>query len=173
MPDDFFRAIKKNFGQGMLLGVLDLLIIVMILFASVFYLTNYEYSFFFSIGVFMCFILGVLYTMSRFYLYPILITFKLPLRKIFKNSFIFSIIGFKRNIVGLLGALAVVLINMSLYWFVMPIGGLLPFFITFSLVSFITTYAAWPNIKKVMIDPYYKDKKPETDDGEAVFVDRG
>ncbi|MBR5459874.1 MAG: DUF624 domain-containing protein [Clostridia bacterium] len=174
MPDDFFIAIKKNFGQALLVGVLDILIVVMIMFASVFYLTNYQYSFFFSIGIFICLILGVLYTMSRFYLYPILVTFKLPVRKIFKNAFIFSIIGFKRNLAGLFGALAVIVINLLLYWFIMPIGGLFPFFITFALTSFITTYAAWPNIKRVMIDPYYTDKKPVDDgDDDPVFVDRG
>lgn len=174
MPGDFFSAIKKNFWQSVFLGVFDLLIMVMIMFASVFYLTNYEYSFFFSVGIFICAILAFLYCLSRFYLYPILVTFKLPLRKIFKNALIFSIIGFKRNVAGFFGAALVILINVLVYIYMLPIGGLLPFFITIALTSFITTYAAWPNIKKIMIDPYYKTK-PNSDKGEdePVFTDRG
>jgi hypothetical protein len=43
----------------------------------------------------------------------------------------------------------------------MPIGIILPFIITIGLLQFTSTYAAWPNIHKVMIDPYYNEDGSE------------
>ena len=62
-----------------------------------------------------------------------------------------------------------------IYIYFLPLGGLLPFFITIALVSFIGTFAAYPNIKKIMIDPYYKssDYVKETPDEPSLFKDRG
>ena len=174
MPSDFVVAIKKSFRQSIFLGLFDLIILTLIIFSLVFYATNYAYSFMFSIGLFISPILGIIYLMARPYLYLQLVTFKLPLRKIFKNAFIFSLVGIKRNVVGLLGSAAVIVLNLIIYIYLLPLGGLMPFFITISLTSFITTYAAWPTIKKIMIDPYYSTEEPDTpENDEPVFTDRG
>ncbi len=175
MPSDFFRTIKKNLGQSILLGVFDIILLTLISFALTFYLTLSS-DFFFQVSLFVCFILALIYLMARFYLYPLLVTFKLSVWKIFKNSFIFALIGIKRNVVALIGILLVAVLNVLIYVYMLPIGGILPFFITISLCSFISTYAAWPNIKKIMIDPYYKsgDRTAEKpDDAEPIFQDRG
>lgn len=175
MPHDYVRAIKKSFWQSIFLGIIDLVFIGMIVFDLIFFFTYYSSEFIMSMFFFICLILSVIYIMARPYMYLQLVTFKLPLRKILKNSFIFAIIGFKRNLAGLFGSLLVIIINLTLYVYIMPLGGLMPFFITLSLCTFITTYAAWPNIKKIMIDPYYKsdDKPKEEIPDDAVFTDRG
>lgn len=173
MPSDFFTAIKKNFGQSLFLGLIDIIIMVMIAFDLVFFLTNSQ-DFVFSVFFFICLIMGIIYLMARSYIYLLLITFKLPLRKILKNSFIFALVGFKRNLAGLFGSLLVIIINLILYIYIMPLGGIMPFFITIALTNFITAYAAWPNIKKIMIDPYYKENTSSVgNDEDAVFTDRG
>ena len=174
MPSDYIRAIKKSFWQSIFLGIIDIIIIGMLLFDAVFFMTYYN-DFIMSVFFFICLILGIIYIMARPYMYLQLVTFKLPLRKILKNSFIFALIGIKRNLAGLFGSLAVIILNLTLYVYIMPLGGLMPFFITLSLCTFITTYAAWPNIKKIMIDPYYKsdDTPKEEIPDDAVFTDRG
>ncbi len=174
MPGDFFSTIKKNFWQSLAVGIFDIIILVLFLFNLVFYATN-SADYVFSVFFFICLILFSLYLMARTYLYLILVTFKLPTRKIFKNSIIFSIIGFKRNIVAFLANLVLILFNICLYVYALGLGGLMPFFITVSLSAFITSYAAWPNIKKVMIDPYYKsnDHVKKDDNTETIFTDRG
>ncbi len=173
MPSDFFRTIKKNLVQSILVGLFDVIIMAMILFSLTFYMTNSS-VFIFSVSFFVTVALAVVYLMARFYLYPLLVTFKLSVWKIFKNSVIFALIGIKRNIVGLLGVIFVLLLNLLIYIYALPLGGILPFFITIALVSFISTYSAWPNIKRIMIDPYYKDNTKEQDNGdEPIFKDRG
>jgi len=175
MPSDYIRAIKKSFWQSIFLGIIDIAVIGMILYDIVFFLTMYSSDFIMSVFFFVSIILALIYFMARPYLYLQLVTFKLPIRKILKNAFIFSLVGIKRNLAGLVANVIVIIFNLTLYFYIMPLGGLMPFFITISLTSFISTYAAWPNVKKIMIDPYYSSDdapKEETPD-DAVFTDRG
>lgn len=167
MPGDFFSAIKKNLWQSLFLGIIDLLMSAVIIYDILFFMD----SAFFFLSIFV----AILWFFMRFYMYQLLVTFKLSTLKILKNSFIFSLLGFKRNIVALLGIALTIVINAVIYMYFLPLGGLLPFFITVALVSFIGIYAAYPNIKKIMIDPYYKSS--DHIDGEkkedSIFRDVG
>lgn len=175
MPADFFRTIKKNFWQALLLGVADLFFTAALTFAVVFYRTNAGVSFMFSMLYFFSIFVVLIWIVMHFYMYQLLVTFKLSIFKILKNSFIFSLVGIKRNIVALIGIVLTVALNVVIYMYFLPLGGLLPFFLTVALVSFMGTFAAYPNIKKIMIDPYYKstDYVRETPDEPSLFKDRG
>ena len=110
----------------------------------------------------------------RFYAYTIMITFDLSIRKILKNSFIFAFVGFKRNIVALLGIFVVAAINYMLVGVLLPAAIMLPVIITISLCSFIAIYASYPVIKKYMIDPYYPEQTNQVSElDETIFEDRG
>lgn len=175
MPADFFRTIKKNFGQALLLGLLDLVITAMMIFGVVFYRTNAGVSFMMSMFYFFSIFVLAIWGVMHFYMYQLLVTFRLSVFKILKNSFIFALVGIKRNVVALIGIALVVALNVTIYMYFLPLGGLLPFFITIGLVCFIGTFAAYPNIKKIMIDPYYKssDYIKETPEEPSLFRDRG
>ncbi len=125
-------------------------------------------------GVFfyVCIFLLFLYACMRCYMYIIMVTFKLSIPKILKNSFIFSVLGIKRNILALLGIAIVGFINMYIFVWVPMIGILLPLIISLSLCSFIGAYAAYPVIKKYMITPYYKDEEVY-EEYDRIFEDRG
>lgn len=173
---DFFATIKKNFWQALLLGIIDLAITAVVVYDVLFFRLQATLSFMNSMLYFFSIFLLLLWVVMHFYMYQLLVTFKLSTFKILKNSFIFSLIGLKRNIVGLLGVVLIVALNVVIYIYFLPLGGILPFFITIALASFAGVYAAYPNIKKIMIDPYYKsddhlqDKTPED---ETIFRDRG
>lgn len=178
MPGDFFRTIKKNFLQAMLLGIIDIVFSGVLVYDILFFdqagaMGGFIYSMFYFFSIF----LAIVWVMMRFYMYQLLVTFKLSTFKILKNSFIFALVGFKRNIVALIGIVLVLALNAFLLVlsYTMALGGLLPFFITVALLNFIATYAAYPNIKRIMIDPYYKSdeySKPK-DEGESLFQDVG
>ena len=53
-----------------------------------------------------------------------------------------------------------------------PLGLLTPILILFGTCAFMAVYAAYPKIKAIMIDPYYKEEEP-ADDIEPVFRDMG
>lgn len=154
---DFWYAIKRNKKQEFVFGALDLGFIFLIAYDIYFFYINYNYSnmsgmfsVFFCLGIFV----AVIYSVMRFYIYIMMVTFDLSIAKLLKNAFIFAIIGFKRNICAFIGIAAVIFFNYLLMVLYMPIGIVLPLIFTVSLCSFMAAYAAWPKIKEIMIDPY-------------------
>lgn len=155
--NDFFYAIKKNIKQCVVLGILDLIISFLLLYDIYFFYLNPQLPASGAFIVISIFLL-VLYFMMRFYMYTIMITFDLKLFKILKNSLIFVLLALGRNLIALVGVALAVVINYGIVLAFVPVGVVLPFILTISVCMFIYTYAAWPKIKKVMIDPYYDEE---------------
>lgn len=153
---DYFRTAKKNLGQGMLVGVIDAFIIGLLYYNMRFYSMNSANTVFYFMYIATIFFI-VIYAVMRTYLYPMLVTFRLKTFKLFKNAFIFTFAGIKRNILALVGIALIIALNVFLFFVFMPLGAILPFVLTFSVCGYIGTYAAYPKIKEVMIDPYYDE----------------
>lgn len=153
MWSDFWYAIKRNKGQGLLMGILDILFMALIAYDIFFFYTNLG-TFYMNLMFYAALFIGVIYFIMRFYIYLLLITFDLRFTKIIKNALIFSIIGFKRNFMAILGIISLVIINIILLIYLLPIGITIPFVLLFSNGAFMTTYAAYFKIKEIMIDPY-------------------
>ena len=93
------------------------------------------------------------------YIYLMMITFDLSIIKLLKNALFFSILGIKRNIMALLAVVVIVA-----FWYVLriaffPLAVILPFILMFSVSGLASTYAAYPKIKEIMIDPYYEENR--------------
>lgn len=163
---DYFYAIKKNLKQGFILGLIDCLATFALAFDIYYFYTSPQTG----LNNFMYILtvaLIVMYIIFRFYIYLMAVTFDMKLSKIFKNALIFIVLGIKRNIMALLGlalvsAFAVVLIVLFL-----PMGLgvtlVLPLIYYLGICAFIYTYAAYPVIKKYMIDPV-APKEPEIEE---------
>jgi uncharacterized membrane protein YesL len=153
---DYFYAIKRNFKQGFLFGIVDFLLIGVLVFDLYYFTLLAGTSLWYSVTYFMIIALCIIYLFMRFYLYQMLITFDLSLKKLLKNALIFSMLGIKRNMMALLGIVVLVVLNLSLIvpclsiGFTLPI--ILPFFYFPAFTAFMATYAAYPNIKRYMID---------------------
>ena len=85
---DFFGTIKKNFTQGIFLGVLDALLLFVFGYGTMTYFIN-SGTYIVSVMLFAEILLFLVYLTMRFYMYQLLITFDLSIFKILKNSFIF------------------------------------------------------------------------------------
>jgi len=173
---DFFRTIKKNFFGAMILGIADLFVMILLVFSSYYYYTA-SLDITYTVLFFITFSMGVIYFVMRFYLYILLITFKLSAKKLIKNAFILALLGIKRNLMAIIGIVAFSLIIVGVFMFWPQMGMVLPFFFIISNGGFMACFAAYPNVKKHMIDPYYKDR-PQTDEKlvieeEPIFIDRG
>ncbi len=153
---DFFYAIKKNLKQGFVLGLIDCIAIFALAFDVYYFYTspqtpmnNFMYV--------MTIALIVLYIIFRFYTYLMVVTFDIKLRKVFKNALIFIVLGIKRNLMALLGLAIVTAVAVLLIVLFLPMGLgvtlVLPFIYYLGICAFIYTYAAYPIIKKYMIDP--------------------
>ena len=174
MTSDFFGTIKKNFRQGLILGLLDALFIFVLSYGSLMYFIN-SGTYMVSVMLFAELLIFLVYLTMRFYMYLLLVTFNLSIFKILKNSFIFAIVGFKRNFVSWLGIFIIVFINVCILMVVPMFGVILPLLITVMLLMYVSAFAAYPVIKKYMIDPYYDVESSEkiTPVDEPIFIDRG
>ena len=181
---DIKYCVKRNWKQALLIGIIDIVMIAVIAYDVMFFFlsgSGIVASFLFG----MMLIVAMLYVMMRNYMYILLVTFDLPIRKILKNSFIFALLGFKQNIVAFLGGALVWVLDYLIMTVMFPIGLVLPVIFLVSLTTFMGIYAAYPKIKEVMIDPYYVSDdvgaKERTEDGddekeelpEPIFKDRG
>ena len=185
---DFKYAIKNNWKQGIVLGILDFAFIYMLIYDIFFWLganpidillnplayanVDIKLSFVESMAFYGCIFLLFIYLMMRNYIYLLAVTFKLSIFKILKNSFIFAFVGLKRNILAFIGIFIVCAINFTVFISpMMMVGAVLPLIITLSLCSFIGAHAAYPVIKKYMITPYYDDEEVN-EAYDSVFTDR-
>ena len=171
---DFIYAIKRNWKQALPFGIIDGLINVLLLFNI--YTTVSGADFATSVMFWGNLILIVLYFFMRCYIYVQMVTFKLTVFKIIKNSLIFAMLGLKRNILALLGAVLLILFEIA---FVFGVGGLLlslgvalPLTLMFSTMAYMKVYASYFKIKEIMIDPYVDEDDPsdETVDEDDIIM---
>jgi uncharacterized membrane protein YesL len=154
---DYFYAIKRNLKQGFFLGLIDAVAIFTLGFDIV-YFWGRTGSFTLDFGFFVTIALIIIYFLMRFYIYLMLVTFDLSIYKILKNALIFSMLGFKRNIMGVLGIALITGLHIMLLFLLIstPLSGLpiiLPFLWYMAAVTFTAAYAAYPVIDKYMIAP--------------------
>ncbi len=167
---DFWYAIKRNKKQAFIYGILDVIFIGLLAYDILFFYFNIG-SFMFNVMFYFSLALAFIYFIMRFYIYIIMLTFDLSIMKILKNALIFSILGFKRNIMAVIGIAAVLMLCYSMLIVFLPIGIILPFIIMLSTCAFMAAYAAYPKIKEIMIDPYYVEEEVEYE--EPIFRDNG
>jgi len=158
---DFFSKAKENFVQGLLMGLLDILVVI-ILFTNINYgsiigannlLTNFLR--YFSV------ILFVFYIILRNYAYQLIITTKLKFRAILKNARIFIFLGFFRNLFSVVIFALLTLLTFGTH----PLAELLlsPF-LYLVLMRYIGVYTIYPVVKKYIIEPAKAKKGKEPED---------
>ncbi len=172
MWDDFWYAIKRNWKQGLIMGVLDAVLCFLSVYDIVFFYYNTGVSGMMNFMFYASLLIAFVWAWMRFYIYNLMVTFDLSIFKILKNALIFSIIGAKRNIMATLGIVAMLALTYMIMTLALPIGIIIPFVLLFADCSFMACYAAFPKIKEIMIDPYYEEQEEE-DYEEPIFKDLG
>ena len=105
---DFVFAVKTNFLSFLLHGAVVYLIALFSFFSISLYVSMLSQSWIFYALLFFCIIIVLFLTYTLFYIPLMNITYDLPLRYVYKNSFLMSFGEFKNNFFATL-ALAVVL----------------------------------------------------------------
>lgn len=169
---DFKYAVKRNYKQALPFGIIDAVICGFLAFniASMIGTSDFLVSMLFWSNV----VISIIYFFMRYYIYVQMVTFKLSVFKILKNSLIFSLLGLKRNIVAflaiILGVALEILLLIGTGGIMIPFAIAAPLAIMFSGFAFMKVYAAYYKIKEIMIDPYKQDEPPTPDD-EPVMID--
>ena len=153
---DFWYAVKRNYKQALPMGIIDALICILLPFNIYTMLLN-SANFFTSFMLWANIFIFLAFFFMRYYVYVQMVTFKLSLFKIIKNSIIFSLLGIKRNLAAFGGILIGVIMEC---FFIFAFGGiLLPFALAAPLILFLSTFAyakvfaAFAKIDQYMIQP--------------------
>ena len=168
---DFFEHSKRNLKQSLIVSVLSVLVGYLLTQAFVFY-----NNFFFVNNL----PLGVLYTLTAlvfaiyiimmFYVYPLMVTFKMNLKVILKNSWTFTILKLPQNIILFVLLFGIDFGLFYLMYFVWYLPGIFYFvlfaFFLLGFTAFTANYYIWHVMDKYIVS--YVTQKKNTD---AVFND--
>ncbi len=161
---DYFYAIRRNWKQGLLMGLFDC-VAIGALCSNIFLFGTMPATGFNNFMYAMTIALIVIYGIMRFYTYLMLVTFDMKLRKIFKNALIFTALGVRRNLMAILGMAALIGVSVLLVWLLVPVKLyaviIVPFLCVFGFSGFMYTFAAYPVIEKYMIAPVQKSAESE------------
>ncbi len=162
---DFWETIKKNWKQALPAGIINIIFTALLVFGIWFYYTGS--GAFSVVGTGVLLGLFIIFAIMKYYIWLILITFKLPLKKIYKNSFLLVFVNFKKNLlIGFASILYYVL--MGLIFWALPYSVVLIILILITIMLFtglrqlLIMYCVFPAVEKTMIIPYYKEN-PDAD----------
>ena len=191
---DFFDAFKKNFKSSLFAGIIVILTLAISIFAGIFYFdlatgipADGSSSFlgmspstvvtFGTICAILACVVGFFMLFMSYYVYLLIVTVDLPLKKIFKNSALLAIAGFKTNIITTIFVIAIVglcLVGLLLVPINFVVGILLAVFLV-AFIHFIIAFNSYQYIKKYVTDPFYEAKGEKAPDdpveGEHIFND--
>lgn len=174
---DFKYALKRNIKQALPFGIIDIGITALLcwnIYSMIFSQGDFFTSLFFWCNV----VIFLFYFFMRYYIYVQMVTFKLTVFKIFKNSLIFSLLGIKRNVMALFGILLGVVLEIFFLFgtgaILLPFAIAAPFTLLFSTFAYMKVYASYFKIKQIMIDPYmeqHPELAEESYDDEIIMRD--
>lgn len=185
---DFFDQFKKNFWKSLFSWLFFTVGFGIIIFGIIFYdglaKQNNILGFF---GLTFSILAAVIFLFMSYYVYMIIVTFKVTFRQLLKNSFIFSFVGLGKNLIVTF-FLAIIYGWFAIYFFIPVFAPLFDanapasissaslalalylFFIP-SLTSFIVNFTIYPCVKKFMIDPTLAKQQKDNEQEESVFED--
>lgn len=97
---DFFKNMKKNFGQGLAVGIIHPLVTFIMLFCLIFYAQQYIFhpdSLMWFLFALIVGIICLIFVMSSFYIYPLMVTFENSVLELYKNALILALVKIPQN----------------------------------------------------------------------------
>lgn len=141
---DFWAAFKAEFKQSFITGLLTAVLSIMMFVGMRFYLAAAAQNQMMYALWFLLVAISFILAMACIYVYPLIVTVSLPLKAIYKNAMLLSIVCLKHSLPALLVIIIIGGGSFLFFPFSIPIILLL----LFSHISFISGFTAWPGIKK-------------------------
>jgi hypothetical protein len=150
---DYFQKAKENFKKALIISLINLTVFYIAALAINAYLANLAYYGIMGIAV-LVFILFmvIIFMMMNMYIWPLLVTVDLSIKDIYKNAITFVYMRFYINLIALVFSFAIFYGTFIYTEGMQQIFIFLLLFLYPALIGFITTFAAYPAIKKNIID---------------------
>ncbi len=159
---DFKEHALKNFKQSMLVSVIGFFATLLMIWSIRAYIILGGGNLIMTIGTTLMIMMFVIFMIMHMYIYPMLVTFNLTIKQLYKNALIFAIIKLIPNIGILLLCLLIIFLTFGMIIpFSQIIGLILYVFLTVSLIGMITNFYVYPKLMKFMIR---EEEKPEIED---------
>lgn len=166
---DFFGAIKKNWKQALPVGIVNLVVTAIMIYSLVFYFLAVNTSRWYILACAAVFCFLVIFFMMTCYIYLMMVTFKYKFFQLYKNAFYLAFLGLKSNLIIIATLFAVygLFISVALTFIfsgVEVFGILIAVLGILLLPAFrflLTQFYVFPVVKKILIDPYYKNNPKE------------
>lgn len=169
---DFKENALKNFKQSMVVSGIDFILTILMLWSIRAYIILGSGNILMTAGSILMITMFVIFVIMHMYIYPMLVTFHLSVKQLYKNSIIFAIIKLFPNI----GILLICLIIISLtFGLIIPfsqvVGLILYAFLTVSLIGMITNFYVFPKLQKYMIKEEDVQSEEVKDEDEEEYED--
>lgn len=160
---DFWDAVKNNWKQFLINGLICYVFYMLMSVAISFYSTQVQQNSLLYVSLVVCLVLAFLFICAQFYIPVMIITFDLSLSKIYKNALIFAIIGLWRNLM-LIAIIGVFILAAVIFFLVLPplaimVLLVLLIFWAFGFFGFLVNFAVYPLLVKYIIKPYEKEQE--------------
>lgn len=150
---DFVSRGWANFKQGVFFGLLDVIVVTLLttgVFSDIAIGTGTTAAVFSVIIKTLCVLAFIVYMFMRHYFYMTAVSVNLGVFAILKNSWLFVVLGFWRNVVAGLVCLGVTVIC----FLTLPIISLVTVpFLFYSLTGFTVVFTCYPVVKRYIIVP--------------------
>ncbi len=189
LREDFFESIQKNWRTALPIGIINTLATGVLFFNMFYYVTGlmpglvgndaapmtlstWDYV------IIAVTLMGyVTFTWMKYYIPFLMITFKLSIKQIYKNSFLFATANLPVNVLisviliavyGVLGGAVLLTAASNANYFVLTVVLVLLMSVVPGFRSLLIQFCIFPAIKRLIIDPYYAanpgaDKKARRD----------
>ncbi len=167
---DFLRKCRECFKQGTAVTVLYIIVGVLVGYAISWYRSQYTTGggFGFALLFGLMLLIVLLAAGSLPYLFPMMVSFDLPLRQLIRNSLILCTAKIFRTL-GILLFSVVFLGAFAYFW---QIGLIFLLLTNFSLVFLLNNFAVYPVLVKYIAKEDEKDDNTDNgDDEEQIFTD--
>ena len=155
---DFWHNAKTNFKQGLAVYIIDTIMMIVFFYAFIFYSSapGFMSVFKYVIAAFFAF-----YTVIHFYIWQMMVTYKLSLGRLIKNSAIIAIAALPHTLLVLLLLAALTFGFAFLAAFALSgpqavilvfVWGALLLFLVFSTCGYIVNFNAEAQLRKYMVD---------------------
>lgn len=176
LREDFIESIKKNWRTALPIGIINT-VVTGVLFFNIFYyatgmmpglvgsdaapmtLSTWDYV------ILAVTATGyVTFTWMKYYIPFLMITFKLSIKQIYRNAFLFAGANMPTNLLisviliavyGLLGGIVIAFAATKLNYLILTIVLALLVSVVPGFRSLLIQFCIFPSIKKLIIDPYY------------------
>lgn len=176
LKEDFLETIKKNWRIALPIGIINTVITGVLFFNIIYYAIGMmpllvgSTAAPMTLGLWDYIIIGVTlmtyvtFTWMKYYIPFLMITFKLNMKQIYKNAFLFASANMPMNVLisliliavyGVLGGAVFFTLNSPMNYFVLTIVLVLGVSLIPGFRSLLIQFCIFPSIKKLIIDPYY------------------